>query len=90
MKDKVDNGCDNDRKNGNWDDMEEKEQEGDNDDDDDVFDIATVQLLGMPDEEFLGKDIVDNNKEEEEEDKRKGKDDDNGNNSVGGAKGGRR
>ena len=89
MKDNVDDGRDDDRKNGNWDNIEEKEREGDDDDDNDVFDITTVQLFGMPNEEFFSKDTYNNKKEEEEEDKRKGNYDNNGKNSEGGAKGGR-
>ena len=46
--------------------MEEKErEEDDNNDNDDVVNITAVQLFGIPDEAFLGKEIENNNKEEE-------------------------
>ena len=45
--------------------MEEKEWEEDNDDDNDVVNINGVQLFGVPDEIFPGKEINNNNKEEE-------------------------
>ena len=36
--------------------MEEKGREEEDDNDDGVFDITAVQLFGMPDEEFFGKE----------------------------------
>ena len=44
--------------------MDDKEQEEDDYDDNDVVDIDVVQLVGMPDEAFIGKETENKNKEE--------------------------
>ena len=56
-KDDNDDGCGDEKNGSNWDDMEEKEQEKEQDDGDEVVKITAVQLFGMPDKEFLGKDM---------------------------------
>ena len=84
--DDADDVRDND--DGDWDNMEEKEWEEDDDDDDDVVDITAVQLFGVTDEAFLGKDTESKKKEDEE--KSKGNVDDSVKNSGGGAKRGKK
>ena len=66
--------------------MKEKEREEDNDKDNDVVNITTVQLFGMPDEAFLGKETQNKNNKDEEEKNRNVDSDDGGNNSVDGTK----
>ena len=44
--------------------MEEKEREEDNDDNSDLVDVTAVQLFGMSNEEFIGKE-TENNKGKE-------------------------
>ena len=63
-----DDGRDNDN-NGdcNWEDMEEKKQEQDADDDDDVVNITAVQLFGIPEELFLGKETENKKKKKKKE-----------------------
>ena len=46
--------------------MEEKKQEQDDDDDDDVVNITAVQLFGIPEELFLGKETENKKKKKEE------------------------
>ena len=88
-EDGNDDGCDDYEGDGDWDRMEEKEQEEEDDDDDDVVDITVVQLFGMPNEEFLGKETENKKKKEEEEDKITGNGNDGGKNSGGSTKKGK-
>ena len=84
QKDYSNDVRDDDNVDEDWYDMEEKEREEDNDDDNDVVDITAVQIFGMPDEAFIGKETNNNKKKEEE--KSEGDENDGRKNSGGGAK----
>ena len=70
--------------------MEEKVQEEDDENDDDIVDINAVQVFGMPNEAFLGKDAENKKNKEEEEEKRKVDNYDGGKKSGSGMKRGRK
>ena len=64
-KDDNNNGRDNENDYVDWDNTGEKEPEEDYDDGNDVVSITAVQLFGISDKAFLGKE-TDNKKQEEE------------------------